>query len=156
MQSGGILITNNADTHPPESWALATAQSIIAVIGPDVPDTRRIPAMKLQAAIAEMLTPLHAKVQDDEQAELERDPVGRLGAPHDPEPYLGDVVRGIQALAADTPWASEFSDPDMQNQIRHLVGSHFATAQHLQRVAHAMANPAQPAAKAFLARLHGA
>jgi hypothetical protein len=151
----GFLITNNSNTHPPEAWAIETAQAIFDV-NDNVPAATRIPAMRLQIAIAEALTPHHARVQADEQAALDADAATQFSAPHDPSVYFDQAVTDIQAAAASTPWAAQFAAPDMVEQIKRVLGSHFATAQHIHRQAHARANPEHPEGQAFMAALSAA
>ena len=148
-----VLITNNSNTHPPEAWAVATAQMIFDV-GADVASNRRIPALKLQTAIAESLVAHYSAVQADEQAKIDADPA-HLHTPHETAQYLDQAVSGIQALAADTPWADNFVEPAMAARIRSVIGDHFATAQNVHRQAHAVANPDHPDSQGFMGRLHG-
>jgi hypothetical protein len=148
----GFLITDNSNTHPPEAWAIETAQAIFDV-NDNVPASTRIPAMQLQIAIAQALTPHHATVQTDEQTALVADAATQFSEPHDPSGYFDQAVTDIQAAAAGTPWAAQFADPAMVAQIKRVLGSHFATAQHIQRQAYARANPEHPAGQAFMAQL---
>jgi len=146
----GTLITNNANFHPPETWAQATASRILDV-GQDVPADRRIPAMALQAAIAGALVKHHAQVQTDEQAALDADPE-RVLAGHDVVNYLDPVVADIQALAVGTPFEAAFSGDDLVERMRAVLASDFATAQHIHRQAHARATGSDQG-RAFLAGL---
>lgn len=126
-----VLITNHANTHPPESWAATTASMIIDADG-NVPAERRIPALRLQAAIAEALISHHAAVQEHEQTNLDG---GHSSVPV--EDYLGEAIADIQKAAAGTPWEADFADPAMVDRIGSILGDHFATAQHIQGLAHA-------------------
>jgi hypothetical protein len=149
-----VLVTNNANFHPPETWAVATAQQLFDV-GAEVASSLRIPALQWQGKLAEYLVQHHTQVQADEQAQLDEDAAERYAAPHDVDRYLDDVVAGILTLAEGTPWQKMFEAPGIADQIRGVLGTHFATAQHIHRQAHARANLHIPEAPAFLKSIHG-
>lgn len=149
-----VLITNNSNSHPPEAWAVATAQLLFDV-GADVASNRRIPALKLQTAIAEELVSHYIVVQQDEQMKLDNNADEHFETPHEVEPYLDRAVEAVKGLAVGTPWQSDFEAPEMTNKIRSVLADHFATAQHVQRQAHTHANPLLESGKKFMAKVHG-
>ena len=148
----GVLITNNADTHHPLDWAVATAQMIVSV-DPNTPTEKRISGLRLQASIAEALESHYAAVQQQETAALEADAAGRYHAPHEPGENLDRAIAAIKDSIAGSPWEKDVSDPAMIEQIRQIVGNHMASIQHVHRQAHARQSP-EPVAQEFIAKLH--
>lgn len=148
-----VLVTNNSNTHPPEAWAYATAKQIFD-LDADYSGPHKLEGMKFQIMLAEALTLHHAHVQEVEQAALDSD-ICRLCAPHDAENFVDEAISAVQAVAAGTPWAAQFVDPAMVEQIRMIVGSHFQTAQHIHRTAHAVATSHLAESQAFLAGMEG-
>ena len=142
------LITNNSNTHSPQTWAFATSQQIFDV-GATYAENNRVDALKLQTSIAEFLATLHARVQADEQARLSAS-IEHLGAAYDVSSYVSEGVAGILQIASSTPWAGLFTADPMPASIAAVLGSHFQTVQHIHRQAHARANAAHPDCKAFI------
>jgi hypothetical protein len=151
--TNGALITNNAKTHPPESWAAATS-GLIFNVGATVSWEKRIPAMLLQAKLAEALVSHHANIQTQEKASIATDET-HLMAPHAVEETTAAAVIDLQTAATGTEWEASFKDPDMVAQITTVLHNHFATAQHIERHAWALDNPTSVTGQAFLAHLHG-
>jgi hypothetical protein len=154
MNVGGVLITNNANSHSPEDWAMASARMIFDV-NVDAESNTRVRALKLQLAMVEYLTHHHAQVQEDEQKKLNTNAKARYEATtHERVENMRDIIAGLQKLAAGTPWEDHFKDPDTAAQMAEILHSHFATAENIQRQAHAHTKNDEPA-KAFLTRIHG-
>ena len=154
MNVGGVLITNNANRHSPEDWAMASARMIFDV-NTDAESSTRVAALKLQLAMVEYLTKHHADIQHAEQGKLNANAKARYDAPvHDRAENMDEIVGGLQKLATGTPWAHTFANPEMERQVAEVLHSHFATAEAIERQAHAHAKNDE-AGKAYLARIHG-
>jgi hypothetical protein len=154
MNVGGVLITNNANTHSPEDWAMASARMIFDV-NTDAESSTRVQALKLQLAMVEYLTKHHAAVQHDEQAKLNTNAKAQYDATgHERVENMDEIIAGLQKLAASTPWAKHFNDRETADQMADILHSHFATAENIQRQAHAHVKNDEHG-KAFLARIHG-
>lgn len=136
MQIGGVLITNNSNTHPPESWAATTASMIFAVDN-EIDGVKRIEAMRLQTKLADLLVEHHRRVQEDEDRMLhERDDHHASELKVD-EDHLNEVVNEVMEAAKGSPWEDRFhADPEMRGKIRQLLGDHFATSKEVHRMAY--------------------
>ncbi len=150
----GILVTNNGP-HPPEKWAEATASHIVD-IADHVAGERRGAAIKLQAAIIDVLETHHATVQTGERAKIDEHGADRLAHPLDPGEHLSldGAVKEIVAAAKGTPWEADFAASAMTDHLRTLLGSHFCTSMHIERSWHADRNPDTEQARAFRAAYH--
>jgi hypothetical protein len=147
------ILTTDHGTHSPEKWAIATANMIFPY-DPATVGEHLIAAQKLQIAIAEALIEPHATVQDQERNHLSGDALARYEAEHDVDDHTDDAVERVLVVADGTPWADHFAKPEVKAAIREVVGSHFATAQHIERAHHAQHNPSDAAA-VFKTRLTG-
>ncbi len=143
-----IIITNNTTgNHPPEKWAVATAEEIFDTSSMVAGD-RTILAQKFQLAIAEALAPHHTKLQDNEKTRL-KDDVSYIHSMHDASEYLDDVVKDITKAAKGTPWEAHFAKPDVQDAIKNVVYTHMASSMHVERLCHADKNPACAVSKSY-------
>jgi hypothetical protein len=135
MQIGGVLITNNSNTHPPESWAATTASMIFAVDN-EIDGVKRIEAMRLQTKLADLLVEHHRRVQEEEDRMLhERDDHHASELKVD-EDHLNEVVNEVMEAAKGSPWEERFNEPGMRDNVRQLIGDHFATSKNVHRMAY--------------------
>jgi hypothetical protein len=141
-----IMITNGGP-HPPVLWAQATAEHLVQ-IPPSLTGARRSAALELQLAVAAALEPHHARVQETERSKLAADHKHLL-TELDGGPHLDAAVAAIQGAARGTEWEAHFADSERVQVIRHELGVHFRTAQHIERSWHCDRNPAHPAAQAY-------
>lgn len=148
----GILKTDGG-AHPPEKWAALTA-SMIAPI--DMSKDSAIQAMKLQAAIADVLLPHHTEHAHEERAALATDH-DRYHANHDPMARAEAALEQIVALclATDLPVKEKTSDPEWRRVVLATIANHLADNADIERRYHARRNPS-PKAAAFLAAREGA
>ena len=142
MQS--VLITNGGP-HSAEKWAEATASHIVA-IAEHVAGEKRAQAVKLEAAVIDILEGHHTSVQVGERGKIAEVGHDRLAHDLDPEHHLvlDDVIADIAAAAKGTPWEADFAKPEMTENLRVLLSSHFATSMYIERTLHADRNPAEP------------
>jgi hypothetical protein len=147
-----VLTTDNG-THSPEKWAMATA-GMIFPYDPATVGEHLIAAQKLQLAIAEALVPHHEDVQTAERDQLEADAAACYEAGQSIDHHLDPAIEKVMAAAEGTPWEEHFAKPEVQDAVRQVLGSHFATAQHIERAHHAETNPSEAAA-VFKTRLSG-
>lgn len=136
----GVMITNHG-THPPEKWAVRTAE-MLTPIDPNIDPKREIAALKLRAAIADVLIPHHGKVQSTEKDHLARKGVNHLhdgllpNGAVDASEHVEDAVDDIILCAKGTPWEEQFNQPGYRESIAGLVHSHFSTAMDIERQWH--------------------
>lgn len=147
------ILTTDHGTHSPEKWAMATANMVFPY-DPVTVGEHLIAAQKLQIQIAEALMPHHEAVQTTERDHLEGDAAARYEAPHDVDATVDEAVGAVAAAARASPWAEHFAKSEVQAAMRDVIGSHLATAQHIERQHHAMHNPSEAAA-IFKTRLSG-
>lgn len=147
MQS--VLITNGGP-HTADAWAEATASHIVG-IATHVSGTRRGAAIKLQAAIIDILTEHHSVIIDGERDKIKEHGDARLIHANDPEHHLtlDEATAEIVACGAGTPWETDFSQPEFKAQLTDLLSRHFKTSIHVERSWHADRNPTAPEAIEF-------
>lgn len=132
-----VLVTNGGP-HPPESWAIATAQHI-APIDEELQKTdgaRHLAALKLQAAIADALVPHHANVQAHEKSSLASLGDAHLSSELGASDCVDEAVVAVQQAAKGTPWEAHFQEPEVIAAIHHEIHVHFRTAQQIERQWH--------------------
>lgn len=127
-----IMITNGGP-HPAEAWAELTAGEIIQIAEDNSSDMAKA-GRRLELKIIDVLEGFYVNVQAAEEAHLDADGDGRLESPldgkeHDPT----EVVSGIAAAAAGTPFASHFARPDVAQRIRDVVAHHAGLAMDVSR-----------------------
>lgn len=167
------IMKTNGGPHPAEKWALTTVGEIMqAVFG--IRDAETATQRKLEIALLDALERQHGAVQRHERGKIAELGVGRLAQPLDPSEHLGapieDMVDATRAVGQvemadpDNPGktkmvdvAAHFARPEVQEQLRLLIGRHFATSMDVERSWHADRNPDDPVAKAYRAarRDHG-
>jgi hypothetical protein len=149
--STGILVTNGGP-HSADKWAEATASHIVD-IADHIAGEKRGAAIKLQAAIIDILTAHHTAVQIGERTSLQTDGHLRLQVPLDPNDHLSldQVVADIITAAQGTPWAAEFDNPESPTHLKALLKQHFSTSMHIERSWHADRNPSAPESSQFRA-----
>jgi hypothetical protein len=149
--STGILVTNGGP-HSAEKWAEATASHIVD-IADHIAGEKRGAAIKLQAAIIDMLTEHHTAIQVGERSSLQTVGHSRLQVALDPDDHLSldQVVADIIAAAKGTPWTAEFDDPEAAAHVKAVLFQHFTTSMHVERSWHADRNPSVPEAIQFRA-----
>lgn len=147
----GILITDGG-AHPADKWAEATAQHIVK-IAESASGERRAAAVKLEAAIIDILEGHHAIVQNGERAAIVEHGHARILHPLDADHHISvdGAVKEIVAAAKNTPWAVDFEKEETVAGLTHLLHSHFKTSMHIERSWHADRNPKPDEAKAFYA-----
>lgn len=127
----GILITNDATHHPAESWAVATAQTLVSV-EETVAGATRIDGLALQAGIARALTGLYQRAQDEEHKLLAADPAGRAQAGfEDVERYAGDAWAAVQHAAAGNAFGGALLAREAE--VKHVLSSHIASILDIHR-----------------------
>ena len=148
----GTMITNGGP-HTAEDWAAATASHIV-----DIADTvsgeRRGAAIKLQAAIIDILEGHHTTVQDGERCLIVEHGHARLSHELDSEHHLilDDVVIDICHATVGTPWEADFKKPEMVESLKVLLTSHLATNMQIERQWHTDRNPEALEAISFMAK----
>ena len=149
--STGILVTNGGP-HSADKWAEATASHIVD-IADHIAGEKRGAAIKLQAAIIDLLTAHHTAVQVGERNSLQTVGHSRLQAPIEPADHLAidQTVAEIVAAAQGTPWQVEFNTPEINDHLRALLKQHFSTSMHIERSWHADRNPTAPESVQFRA-----
>ncbi len=147
----GVMITDGGP-HPPEKWAEQTASQIIDIAA-TAPEAKLKEAREFREKIVAILTPHHAKVQDHERGKLAAS-IERMATPLDPTPHIGEAVDAIIAAAKGLSFEAHFQQPETRAYLENLIGSHFATAMHIERSWHADRNPDHPHSKAFMAAHH--
>jgi hypothetical protein len=136
-----ILITNNGK-HSPDKWAMVSAEMIFPLDNTALVGERLIAAQKFQTQIAEILSPHHESVMEDEKAKLD-DNTEHFETLHNAEEYFDDVIHDIQSAAEATPWAEHFTHPEVIAVIKEIILNHMHTVQHTERLWHATHSPSE-------------
>jgi len=147
----GVMITDGGP-HPSEKWADQTASQIIDIAA-TAPESKLMEARAFREKIVEILTPHHAKVQEHERGKLAAS-IEHMVTPLDPSEHIDEAVDAIIAAAKGLSFEAHFHKPETRAYLVNLIGSHFATAMHIERSWHADRNPDSEHAKAFRAAHH--
>ncbi len=132
-----VMVTNGGP-HPPETWAISTAQ-VICPIDDDLQKTngaRHLAALKLQSAIAGALVAHHAAVQADERGSLSANAEAHLATDLDADTRAEVALAAVQKAAIGSPWDAHFQNPEVAKTIKHEIHVHFRTAQQIERQWH--------------------
>jgi hypothetical protein len=142
-----LLITNGG-THPPEKWALTTAEMIFPVADSALVGDHLIAAQRFQLDLAEALVPHHAAV-----ASMEKDKLASVddhsATSYELAEHPADVVKHVSQLAKGTPWEAHFADPEVLKAVLDVVQDHFASSLHVERLFYADNHPDNAAAQAY-------
>lgn len=150
----GIMLTNGGP-HPAEKWAETTASHIVT-IADSLAGERRGAAIKLQAAVIDILEKHHTTVQKGERDKITEHGVARLQHDMTPEDHvkLDDVVADIVAATKGTPWEEDFKKPETQTGIRNVLADHFMHNAFIERSWHSDRNMHTPEGQAFRKQFH--
>lgn len=129
----GVLITNGG-AHPPEKWAVATAQQIFP-IDQKIDSDRMVMAKRAELAIVEALLPHHAGIQTTERSGLAAS-VDHLDTPLDADAEADQAVAAVCAALKGTPWENKTADPAWRAEVRSIIHQHFRTAKDIERQWH--------------------
>jgi hypothetical protein len=151
MQS--VMITNGGP-HPASKWAEATASHIID-IADHVAGEKRGAAIKLQAAIIDILEEDHAAAAKGEHAKVHASH-DHLQTELDSSAHVDiDVtVRKIITAAAGTQWEADFAKPEMADHLKVLLTIHYNTNADIQRQCHCDRHPDVPQVQAYKQMRH--
>jgi hypothetical protein len=143
-RSRQLLITDNGP-HPPDLWAMATADHLVQLdIGKASVKEMRV-AQALENDIADAITKHISQVQEAERSDLAENGDDAVRVHHDPHHYLdeavADVVRCTHNLKFEKDPESEnvarryerhFGRADVQNLIRQTLREHFSSVMHIE------------------------
>lgn len=153
------ILTTNGGPHPAEKWAEQTAAQIVDVIQIE-PNSLAFDALTNQknafeTEIAAALTDTHETVQQHEKAAINEHGFARLSHDITPEEtHINEAVGHVQAIADTKLFGPHFHKPEVVEFLRHTIGSHFATAKHIERSWHADRNIHAPEAQEFKNKYH--
>ncbi len=154
----GVLITNGGP-HSADQWAEATASHIVSIADHVAGETRTA-AIKMQAAIIDILAEAHNHCQCGERDMLARHGTERLHRDLNPNGHLrftgaGDIdetIDKIVAVSVGTQWETDFADPSMRNHLRMVLEQHLKSNMDIERSWHADRNIDDPHAREFLGK----
>jgi hypothetical protein len=130
------FMVTNGGTHPPEKWALETAEHLVS-IGPDVDGPTLMAATRVKMNIANALVESYADIQTTEKSKLASDPdathASPLGVPDD---HLNVIVGKIKEQLANSPWSDMAQDEDAHTLIANHVHGHLMEQQAIERSWH--------------------
>jgi hypothetical protein len=154
MQAG--VMNTSGGPHPAEKWAETTASHIVTIAN-SVADEKRGAAIKLQAAVYDVLLGHHTTVQTGERAKIAEHGVARLQ--HDMTPndhvHLESVVNDILRASDGTPWETDFRKSAFIEALKATLTDHFMSNAFIERSWHADRNQHTPEAKAFHQQFRG-
>jgi hypothetical protein len=150
----GIMITNNGP-HSAEKWAETTSSHIVTIADSLVGEKRGA-AIKLQAAVYDVLVGHHTTVQEGERNKIKEFGVARLQHDMTPDDHVkvDDVLADIIAAAKGTPWESDFQKPEFAERLHQLLVDHFMSNAFIERSWHSDRNINTPEGQAFRKQFH--
>ena len=144
----GILTTDNG-AHSATKWAEATSTHIVS-IADGISGEKKTSALKLQAAVIDLLVNAHSDVQSGERGRIAADPsvINTMldAAAHVSIPQL---ISNIIDAGKSTPWEADMATPAFSEQLDLVLRNHLHTSMHIERSWHADSNPDTPHAQAF-------
>lgn len=159
----GLFITNGGP-HSAADWAERTAGMIVDIadvvgeVGRDQNGklASKGSAIKLQAAIIDILEGHHTTIQNGERTKLGADNHARLAEPIDPNHHLnvGEAVKDIQEAAKGTQFEETLSTKEAEEHLTALLHSHFGTSIDIDRQWHCDRNSTVPECIAYKASRH--
>lgn len=148
----GVMITNGG-AHPPEKWAIATAEQICPV-SDELQGSRLIEAKRVQLAVMEAILPHHKAHQDNERHQLKTAGDAVLDGDHNPMPRAEEALQAVIACLAGSPWEDKTKDKAWQGVVGGVLATHFATSADIERQWHCHRNPSDKT-RAFMTKRVG-
>jgi hypothetical protein len=168
----GLLITDHG-AHPPETWAVASAQALLEwfKVDPYSPRgaTLEIQKMRITASVADVLMAHHAVVQRIERAKLANGEHARVVADLDAQEHtdidkaVADVFQLVEPLLERSQLFAPGHVIDTKEKlyegvkgvIRERIEVDIRTNMHIERSWHADRNQGNEFAQAFKTAFHG-
>ena len=169
------VLKTDGGPHPPEKWAFATATHLVQV-SPNADALLQRDAFLLQMNVADAIEKHYTELQKAEADALALNGDDHLAVPIDPIPYVEAALADVIAAAKGSKWEKHFQSterkehesnaflapgeeplepyPSVQDVMKTVLATHFATAIHVHRSWHADKNPDGPNAQAFRAAHH--
>lgn len=151
----GVMITNGGP-HSVEKWAEQTSGYIVN-IAESIATEKRGAAIKLQAAVIDILEGHHHTIQHGERAKIKEHGHARLqhDLHHDDHVNVDEAVAEIVAAATGTPWEADFNKPEFAASLKLLLVDHYTSNAFIERSWHADRNADAPEAQAFHKQFRG-
>lgn len=151
----GVMVTNGGP-HSAEKWAETTASHIVT-IAENIAGEKRGAAIKLQAAVIDILEGHHNTVQACERDRCKVHGVARLQHDMTPDDHVNvaEVVDEIISASAGTPWEADFKSPEFAAALSATLTDHFMQSAFIERSWHADRNAGTPEAQAFHKQFKG-
>jgi hypothetical protein len=173
----GVMVTNGGP-HSAEKWAETTASHIVT-IADSIAGEKRGSAIKLQAAVIDILTGHHTTVQHGERDKIKKHGNARLQHDMTPNDHVSvdSVIADIIAAGQGTPWQDAFNyqgqpriedeykidangnevlakkgqdyRPSFKKYLTDVLTDHFMSNAFIERSWHADQNAHTPEAQAF-------
>ena len=148
------ILSTDHGTHPMDKWAVATANQVVQT-KPGAEGKRVIAALKLRAAVAEILMDHHQAVNDAEKSGLAANGGEHLQTPFDASNHTPDALEAVIDAARGTVLEDLFVlNPAFQAEVASVLTNHFNTHAHVERQHYADQHPNCPISQAFLAQHH--
>lgn len=128
----GVMVTDGGP-HPPEKWAEVTASHIID-ISATAPEAKLKEAREFRDKITGILTGHHANNIRRERNKLAAGTDDHFATALDPTETVEEAVAEIIAASKGLSFAAHFEKLETQQYLRNAIGSHMATAQHIERM----------------------
>lgn len=149
-------MVTNGGSHSAEKWAEQTSGYIVN-IAESIATEKRGAAIKLQAAVIDILEDHHGTVQNGERDKIAEHGHARLQHDMTPDDHLDidDAVTEIIAAAAGTHWEVDFNKPEFAASLKLLLVDHYTSNAFIERSWHADRNADAPEAQAFHKQFRG-
>lgn len=129
----GVLIANNG-TPTPEQWADVTARQLVDVVRGSK-SALLDEALAFQDQVAKIMAQHHRLVIEHEREQLSASHDHMLSR-LDPVPFIDDAVEDIIALSRGKSFENHYTRKEVRDFIYQVVGGHFCTAMHVERLHH--------------------
>jgi len=119
-----FMITNGGP-HSAEYWAETTVGQIVQAAKDPM-------GLKLKVKLLEICEAAHRLVQEDERRRLADG--GSVNEPNDPTKAVEATLALIVEAASETPFSEHFQKAETREYVRNVLGEHFATSIHIERL----------------------
>jgi hypothetical protein len=146
-----VHIANNGAL-PPATWARITTNRIAGLIEIGENPQAMIQKAVFEATILGITLNHHTAVQSSERQKLQDIGFDRLIEPFEPFDEIEAALVEVVAATVGTLFEAHFANPEVQDVVRVMLGSDFATQMDIERGWYASSDRSNPIAAEYFAR----
>lgn len=145
-----VHIANNG-AMPPATWSRITTNRIASLIEIGENPQAMIQKAMFEAALLGIMLKHHTAIQENEREKLETS-MDRLLEAFEPFDEIEAALTEVIAATVGTLFEAHFANPEVQDVLRAMIGSDFATQMDIERGWCASSDRSHPTAAEYFAR----